>query len=141
MQDLKIAMKSGDTFRRDTIRSLRSAIKKVEIDTRKILSNEEVIAIIGKQAKQRRDSIVQFQQGNRSDLVEQESHELAIIEEYLPKQLSDEEITGHAKTAIAELEAKSMRDMGTVMKRLTTDLKGIADGKRISQIVKSLLSL
>jgi hypothetical protein len=98
------------------------------------------LEVISKQAKQRRDSVEQYQKAARMDLVEQEQQELDIIETYLPRQLSDEEITVRAKTAITELGVMDMKGMGPVMKLLTSELKGRADGKRISQIVRQLLS-
>lgn len=138
--DLKEAMKSGDQVKKDTVRALRGAIRNAEIDSRRDLSNEEILAIINKQGKQRRDSIEQYQKANRGDLVEQEQQELAIIEVYLPQQLSDDEIRARVETAIAELGVNNMQGMGLVMKHLTGELKGRADGKRISQIVRELLS-
>ena len=138
--DLKDAMRSGDAAKRNTLRALQAAVKQVEIDTRTTLSEQEVLAVITKQAKQRRDSIEQFQQGNRPDLVEEEQKELSIIEAYLPKQLNDVEITERAQAAIVELGVTDMKGMGKVMGKLSNDLRGLADGKRISQIVRQLLS-
>ncbi len=138
--DLKEAMKSGDTVRKNTIRALRGAIRNAEIDTGHDLNDEECLAVINKQAKQRRDSIAQYKLASRMDLVEQEQNELHVIETYLPRQLSDAEITARAKTVIAELGAVDAKSMGPVMKRLTVELKGVADGKRISQIVRVLLT-
>lgn len=140
-QDLKEAMKSRDEVRRNAIRNLRSAIRYAEIDIGHELSDEEAIEVVAKQVKQRRDSIEQFQQGNRPDLVEQEERDLAIIETYLPPQLSDEEITERARVVIAEVNATSMKDMGKVMGILSREMKGLADGKRISEIVRELLSV
>ncbi len=137
--DLKAAMKSGDVIRKDTIRAIKSAIKNTEIDTGETLSDEGVLAVLTKQAKQRRDSIEQFKKAERFDLSEQEEKELAIIEAYLPKQLSDDEITARAKAVIKDLGVDNMRGMGQVMQQLSKDLAGIADGKRISQIVRTLL--
>ncbi len=138
--DLKEAMKSGDTTRKETVRLLRGAIKNAEINAGHPLSDEEALAVIAKQAKQRRDSIEQYKQANRQDLVAEEQAELAIIESYLPAQLSDEEITARAQAVIAELGVSDMKGMGQVMKRLSQELRGVADGKRISQIVRGLLS-
>lgn len=140
-QDLKEAMKGGDEVRRNAIRNLRSAIKYAEIDIGHELSDEEAIEVVAKQVKQRRDSIEQFQQGNRPDLVKQEQQDLDIIETYLPPQLTDEEITKRAKVVIAEVNASSMKDMGKVMGILSREMKGLADGKRISEIVRELLSV
>lgn len=139
-QDLKTAMKTGDTTRRETIRALRGAIKNEEIDKGQPLSEEEVLAVLIKQAKQRRDSIEQFTAAQRLDLVAGEAAELEIIEAYLPRQLSDEEITLRAQALIEQLGATDMKSMGAVMGRLTQELKGVADGKRISAIVRQLLS-
>ena len=139
-EDLKAAMKSGDTVRRDTISLLRGVIRKVEIDRRHELSNQEVLSVLSQQAKQRRDAIEQFRQGNRLDLAQKEESELAITEAYLPRQLTDEEITERAKTAIAKMEVSDMKGLGKVMGWLTQEMKGVADGKRISNIVRGLLS-
>ncbi len=134
--DLKEAMKSGERVKRDTIRTLRGAIRNAEIDSGHDLTDEEILTIISKQAKQRRDSIEQYQRANRSDLVEQEQQELTIIKTYLPQQLSDAEIRARAEELIAELGVTDMKGMGLVMKSLTNELKGRADGKRISQITR-----
>lgn len=139
-EDLKSAMKSGDVIRKDTIRALKSAIKNAEIDSGKTLSAEGVLGVLVKQAKQRKDSIEQFNQANRTDLAAQEEKELAVIEAYLPKQLSDDEITARAKLVIEAMGVENMRGMGQVMQQLSKDLAGIADGKRISQIVRGLLN-
>ncbi|RME47344.1 MAG: GatB/YqeY domain-containing protein [Caldilineae bacterium] len=138
--DLKEAMKQGDAVRKETIRALRNAIRNAEIDRRRELTDAELLDVVARQAKQRRDSIEQYRQGNRPDLVEQESRELTIIETYLPRQLTDDEIAARADAVIAELGVTDMKGMGAVMKRLTTELKGQADGKRISQIVRQRLS-
>ena len=140
MADLKVAMKDGDSIRRDTIRALRSAIRNVEIDTGHDVSDDEALAVLAKQAKQRRDSIEQFQQAGRTDLVQEEQQQLDIIETYLPQQLTDAEIEARARTTIAELGVADMTGMGKVMGRLSQEMKGVADGKRISNIVRSLLS-
>ena len=138
--DLKTAMKSGDVVRKDTIRALKSAIKNAEIAGGDTLSDEDVLKVLIKQAKQRKDPIEQFRKANRLDLSEQEEKELAVIEAYLPKQLSDDEIAERAKLVIADLGIDNMKGMGQVMQRLSKDLAGIADGKRISQVVRALLS-
>ena len=139
-QDLKDAMRQGDELKKNTIRYVRSAIKNVEIDTGHDLSDEEVMAVLIKQAKQRRDSMEQFLQGNRPDLAEQEEKELVLIEAYLPKQLSDEEIKTRAEAVIAEMGVTDIKSMGQVMGRLSKEMQGVADGKRISEVVRALLS-
>jgi len=138
-EDLKAAMKSGDTVRRETVRLLRGAVRNKEIDAGKPLTDAEILDVIAKQAKQRRDSIEQYRAANRDDLVAEEQAELEIIEAYLPRQLSDAEITERATAVIAELGVSDMKGMGKVMQRLSQDLKGVADGKRISKIVRELL--
>jgi uncharacterized protein YqeY len=139
-QDLKDAMRQGDELKKNTIRYIRSAIKNMEIDVGHDLSDQEVMAVLVKQAKQRRDSMEQFQQGNRPDLVEQEEKELVLIETYLPQPLSDEEIKTRAQAVITELGVTDMKGMGQVMGRLSKEMQGVADGKRISEIVRALLS-
>lgn len=138
-EDLKAAMKSGDTVRRETVRLLRGAVRNKEIDAGKPLTGAEILDVIAKQAKQRRDSIEQYRAANRDDLAAEEQAELEIIEAYLPRQLSDAEITERAAAVIAELGVSEMKGMGKVMQRLSQDLKGVADGKRISKIVRELL--
>jgi len=138
--DLKEAMKQGDAVRKETIRALRGAIRNAEIDRGRELTDAETLDVIARQAKQRRDSIEQYRKGNRPDLVEQEQRELAVIEAYLPRQLTDDEIAARVDAVIAELGVTDMKGMGAVMKRLTAELKGQADGKRISQVVRQRLS-
>jgi len=139
-QDLKAAMKAGAGLKKETVRLLRSAIRNAEIDRGHELSDEETLAVLSKQAKQRRDSIDQYRQAGRADLAEREAQELAVINAYLPRQLSDDEIADRATAVIAELGVSGMAAMGPVMKRLAAELQGQADGKRISRIVRALLS-
>jgi len=138
--DLKEAMKSGDRFRTQTLRSLKSAIKYAEIEAGNELDDQSLLAVIAKEAKQRRDSIAEFEKGGRDDLVESESTELAILESYLPEQMSEDEIRTKAQTVIDELGIADMKGMGQVMKKLMAELKGQADGKVVNQIVRELLS-
>jgi hypothetical protein len=137
--DLKSALKSGDKIRLETIRSLKSAIKYAEIQATHELDDQGVLGVIMQQAKQRRDSIAEFEKAKRTDLVEKEAAELKILETYLPAQLSEAEIEVKAKAVIAELQVVDAKAIGLVMKRLTTELKGQADGKTINQIVRRLL--
>ena len=137
---LKESMRSGDKFRTETLRGLKSAIRYAEIDSGAELDEAGVITVIIKQAKQRRDSIIEFEKARRADLVEQEVNQLKILETYLPVQLSEEEIRVRAQAVINELGVTDPDGMGQVMKRLTADLKGQADGKLISQVVRQLLS-
>lgn len=137
--DLKAAMRSGDKMRTQTLRLLKSAIRYAEIEAGTELDDPDLINIIVKQAKQRRDSIEEFKKGKRDDLVEAEATELAILETYLPAQLSEEEIRAKAEAVIAELGVSDMKGMGQVMGRLMAELKGQADGKVVNQIVRQLL--
>ncbi len=138
--DLKTAMKSGDRAATETLRGLKSAIKYAEIEAGHDLNNEEAMDVIIKQAKQRRDSITQFESAGRTDLVEKETSELALIEKYLPAKLTDDEIEKVVQDVIAELGVTDMKGMGQVMQRSMAELKGQADGKVVSQIVRKNLS-
>jgi|TARA_B110000116_G_scaffold251168_1_gene246057 uncharacterized protein YqeY len=138
-QDLKDSMRSGDTARRDVIRFLRSAIHNQEIASQGELDDEGVIAVLSKQALQRRDSIELFKEGNRLDLVEKEEVQLVIICEYLPTQLTEEEISVLVHAAVEATGATGPKDMGKVMGQLMPDVKGKADGRSVSRIVQELL--
>ncbi len=143
-EDLKQAMKAKDAVRLRTIRSLRAALKEKEIAERRDgeahLSEEQVLAVVQKQAKQRRDAIAQYEPAGRDDLVAKEQEELEIIEAYLPKQLGDEEIRRVVQEIVAATGASSMREMGKVMSATMEQLRGRADGRRISEIARELLS-
>ena len=139
-QDLKAAMKAKDTKKRDALRLLSSAFKQIEVDERKELSDDDVIKIIQKQVKSRNDSIQQYKKAGRDDLVAIEESEISYFEPYLPKQLSDEELTNELKTIIEQVGATSTKDMGKVMGAASKALAGKADGKRINECVKTLLS-
>ncbi len=138
-QDIKIAMKSKDKFTRDALRFLSSAIKQVEIDERRELTDADIIKIIQKQIKQREDSSAQYKEAGRDDLYEKESREIELFRKYLPKQLDDDELREKVQEIISRVGATSMKDMGKVMGVATKELAGVADGKRINQIAKSIL--
>ncbi len=139
-EDLKAAMKSGDTARRDAIRLIASALKQEEVDGQRTLSEDEAIALLMREAKKRRDSIEEAQRLGRAETVEKESFELSIIEGYLPQQLTPEELEAEARRAIEEIGAKSLKEMGSVMKVLMPRVKGRADGKLVNEVLKTLLS-
>ena len=139
-EDLKDAMRSGDVERRSVIRYLRSEVHNAEIAKQADLDEEAVIGVLTRQAKQRRDSIDAYKQVNRTDLVEKEEGELAIILEYLPEQMSDDEITELATAAIAETGATGPKDMGKVMGKIMPETRGKADGSKVSAIVNGLLN-
>ncbi len=139
-EDFKGAMKAKDTIKRETIRMLKAAVKNYLIEKRKDqIEDAELIGLIQKQVKLREDSIDSFKKGGRSDLVEKETREKTILEAYLPKQLSDAELKALVQKAIQQAGAKTKADMGKVMKEAVALAGGKADGKRINQIVVSLL--
>lgn len=144
LEDQKAAMRSGDRLRLQTVRSLRAALTSRAIEMRQggesVLSAEEEIRVIQKQAKQRRDSIDQFRSAGREDLAEQEEKELAIIESYLPVALSDEELARLVSEVVRETNASTMADMARVMPAAIERSKGRANGKRISAEVRRQLS-
>lgn len=138
MDSLKEAMKNKDTQVRDTLRVLQAAFKQVQVDERRDLSNDDEVAILQKEAKKRRETIDELQKMGRE--IGAEQFELALIEGFLPKQLSRDEITALAQAAIAQTGATTAKEMGKVMGILREQTKGIADGGLVSQVVKELLS-
>ena len=138
-EDLKAAMRSGDTRTRDTLRMLLAAIKQVEIDDQVELDEAGVLQVVARQAKQRRESIKDAETAGRPDMVVEEQRELEICESYLPKMMSVDEIRPLAEHVIGELGATSMKDMGRVMGILMPQLQGKADGSQVSAVVRSLL--
>ena len=138
--DMKAAMKAKEAQRLSAIRLLLAAIKQREVDERKDLSDSEVVAVIEKMIKQRRDSISQFQAANRKDLVDVETFELNLLSGYLPKQLTDAEIAEEVSAAIAQTGAKGVPDMGKVMGVLKGKLAGRADLGKVSSLVKAKLT-
>jgi uncharacterized protein YqeY len=163
MQDLKEAMKAQDETRKATIRLLRAAITAAEIEKRAAfieaqqaegidvgslsvdkaqfaLTDQEVLGIIQKQAKQRRDSITEFQKGGRDDLVAAEQAELTVIEAYLPRQMTRDEVVIAARKAADDLGVSDMSGMGILMKHLMSEFKGRADERLVNQVVREILS-
>jgi len=138
--DMKLAMKSGDKSRLGVIRLLLAAIKQKEVDERVTLSDDDVLAILVKQSKQRRESIEQFKSAGRNDLVEIEEYELQVIETYLPEKLSETEIRQIITDAIAATGAQGVAQMGAVMNIVRAKVAGRADLAAVSQWVKSALS-
>jgi uncharacterized protein YqeY len=138
-QDLKEAMKAKDAKKRDALRLLSSAFKQIEVDERRELSDEDTVKIIQKQVKSRNDSIEQYKKADRQDLVDKEQEEIDVYEMYLPKQLSDDELSDAIKEIITKVNAQSIKDIGKVMGVASKDLAGLADGKRINECAKNLL--
>jgi len=140
MDDLKQAMRGGDKVRRSVIRLAMAAIKNAEIARQAALDDTDILGIIAKEARQRRESIEAFRLGNRPDLVAQEEAELAILNEYLPQQMTREEIIVAARQVIEEVGAQGPGDKGKVMPKLIAQLKGRADGREINAVVTELLT-
>lgn len=163
MQDLKEAMKTGDETRKATIRLLRAAISSAEIKKRSAfiesqqakgvdpesltldaaqfaLTDEETLTVIQKQAKQRRDSIAEYEKAGRDDLVAAEQAELAVLESYLPRQMTREEIEVLVREAADELGVSDMSGMGPLMRHVMAEFKGKADGRLVNQVVREVLS-
>ena len=137
---LKEAMKSKDHERRNAIRLLNSAIKQVEIDDRRELDDEAVLAVLQQEAKKHRETIAELEAAGRADAADSSRSELKIVEEFLPQQLSSADLRPIVKAAIDESGASSMRDMGQVMKIVMPQVRGLSDGKQVNAIVKELLS-
>jgi uncharacterized protein YqeY len=145
MDDLKDALRRKDERRKTTIRSVIAAIKQAETELdasgqRVSLDENGILAAIAKQVRIRQESIVEYQRGGRDDLVAEEEAELAILQSYLPKQLTRAEIEARARDVIAQVGASGPRDMGKVMKPLMADLRGRAEGQLVNQVVRELLN-
>jgi uncharacterized protein YqeY len=139
-EDLKTAMRAGDAARRDALRLLTAALKQKEVDERKSLGDPDVVAVIDKMIKQRRDSIAQFRQGGRGDLADKEQFEISVLERYMPAAMSEADIDAAIAAAIAEAGAKGPSDMGKVMGPLKAKLAGRADMSKVSARVKARLA-
>jgi uncharacterized protein YqeY len=140
-EDMKTAMRAKDAQRLSAIRLLLAAIKQREVDERKDMSDADVMSVIEKMIKQRRDSIEQFQKGGRQDLVDVEQFELAVLQAYMPKALSEGEVVDAVAAAIQSTGAKGTADMGKVMAVLKPQLAGRADMGKVSALVKAKLSV
>lgn len=139
MADLKEAMKQKEKLRKSVITMLRAAVKQIEIDKRIVLSDDEVIDVVVSQVKQKRSVIDEFLKGDRKDLADEAMAEIAILEKYLPEQMTEDEIKKIIHKVISEVGATSMKDMGKVMGQVTAMTKGRADGKIVSGFVKEFL--
>jgi uncharacterized protein len=138
-EDMKQAMRSQEKFKLSVIRMVRSAVKNVEIDQRRTLDDSEVLEILTRELKQRKDSLQEFQKAGRDDLVEDLTKEIAIIAEYMPEQLSEAELKAIVEETVREVGASSKADMGKVMNALMPKVKGRADGKLVNQLVQQQL--
>ncbi|MDQ0058372.1 MULTISPECIES: GatB/YqeY domain-containing protein [Paenibacillus] len=137
--DMKQAMKDKDKFKLSTIRMMRAAMKNLEIDLKRPLEDTEVLDILSREIKQRKDSLQEFKKAGRDDLVTDLAAEIEIISQYLPEQLTEEEIKAIVTQTIQELGASSKADMGKVMGALLPKTKGRADGKLVNQFVQQFL--
>ena len=139
-EDLKQAMRDKEVVKRDSIRAINTMIKQIEVDERRVLDDAEVIKLVQRGIKQREEAISQYRAASRDDLVEKEQSQIDVFMIYLPKQLNDEELEAGMKDVIQEVKAESIKDMGKVMGAASKKFAGVADGKRINEMVKKLLS-
>ncbi|MGD1993350.1 MAG: GatB/YqeY domain-containing protein [Anaerolineae bacterium] len=139
-QDLKEAIRSQDAERKSVIRMCLSAIQRAEVEQGGELDDPALVAVLQKEAKQRRDAIAQFEGADRPDLLEAEKAELEILESYLPQMLSRDEIALEARQVIEQVDASGMKDLGSVMRVLMPQMKGRAEGRLVNQVVRELLA-
>ncbi len=139
MEDYKSSIKNKDTIRKNTVVLIRAAVKQREVDERTELSDEQVLDIISKQLKEKKMAIIEFKKGNRQDLVDLTNLEMNILLEYLPKQLTQDEVDEIVKDTISEIGANSVKDIGLVMKSIMPKVKGIADGNMVNKAVRNIL--
>ncbi|MHA0855791.1 GatB/YqeY domain-containing protein [Paenibacillus sp. CMAA1364] len=138
-EDMKQAMRSRDKFKLSTIRMIRSTIMNLEIDLKRTLDDSEVLDILGREIKQRKDALQEFEKAGRDDLVASAKAEIEIVGQYLPTQLSEEEIKVIVQQTIHETGASSKAEMGKLMSALMPKVKGLADGKLVNQVVQQFL--
>ncbi|MCG3683545.1 GatB/YqeY domain-containing protein [Aliarcobacter butzleri] len=139
-EDLKTAMREKNVVKRDSIRAINTMIKQIEVDERRVLDDAEVIKLIQRGIKQREEAIAQYSAASRDDLVQKEQEQVDVFMLYLPKQLTNEELESGMKEVISEVGATTIKDMGKVMGVASKKFAGIADGKRINEMVKKLLA-
>ena len=139
LEDLKVSMRDKNVVRKNTVQMVRAAILQIEKDTGNEIDDEKIIDIIAKEMKKKKDAMVDFEKAERQDLIEQTNEEMKVLEEYLPKQLSKEEIKEIVSKVISNVGATSIKDMGIVMKEAKAKIGAGADGKTINEVVKELL--
>ena len=139
-EDLKQAMRDKEVVKRDSIRAINTMIKQIEVDERRVLDDAEVIKLVQRGIKQSEEAISQYSAASRTDLVEKEQSQIDVFMIYLPKQLNDEELEAGMRDVIKEVKAESIKDMGKVRRAASKKFAGVADGKRINEMVKKLLS-
>ena len=139
LEDLKVSMREKNVVRKNTVQMVRAAILQIEKDTGNEVDDAKIIDIIAKEMKKKKDAMADFKKAERQDLIDQTNEEMKVLEEYLPKQLSKEEIKEVVSKVIAKTGASSMKDMGIVMKEAKEEIGAGADGKTINEVVKELL--
>ena len=139
LEDLKISMRDKNVVRKNTVQMVRAAILQIEKDTGSVVDDEKIIDIIAKEMKKKKDAMADFEKAARQDLIDQTNEEMKVLEEYLPKQLSREEIKEIVSKVISDVGATSIKDMGIVMKESKSAIGAGADGKTINEVVKELL--
>ena len=139
LEDLKVSMRDKNVVRKNTVQMVRAAILQIEKDTGNEVDDEKIIDIIAKEMKKKKDAMADFEKAERQDLIDQTNEEMKVLEEYLPKQLSKEEIKEIVSKVISDVGATSMKDMGNVMREAKATIGAGADGKTINEVVKELL--
>lgn len=140
MEDLKVSMREKNEIRKNTIQMVRAAILQIEKDKGIEVDDNKILEIIAKEVKIKKDAIVDFEKADREDLIKQTNEEMAVLQEYLPKQLSHEELKEKISEIIANIGATSIKDMGAVMKEAKAQIGTAADGRSINEVVKELLA-
>ena len=141
MEELKEAMKNKDTIKKNTVQMVRAAILQIEKDKGIEVGDDKILEIIAKEVKTKKDALVDFEKAQRQDLIDQTNQEIAILQEYLPKQLSREEAKAEVEKIISEIGATSMKDMGAIMKEAKAKLGASAEGKTINEVAKEIMGL
>ena len=140
LEDLKVSMRDKNVVRKNTVQMVRAAILQIEKDTGSVVDDAKIVDIIAKEMKKKKDAMADFEKAGRQDLIDQTNEEMKVLEEYLPKQLSKEEIKEIVSKIISDIGATSMKDMGIVMKESKSAIGAGADGKTINEVVKELLN-
>ena len=141
MEDLKESMKNKDVIRKNTIQMVRAAILQIEKDKGIEVEDDKILEIISKEVKSKKDALRDFEKAERQDLIDQTNQEISVLQEYLPKQLSREEIKSELERIIAEIGATSMKDMGAIMKEAKAKMGASAEGKIINEVAKEIMGL
>lgn len=141
MEDLKEAMRSKNEIKKNTVQMVRAAILQIEKDKGIQVEDDRILEIIAKEVKSKRDALKDFEKAERQDLIDQTNQEIEVLQQYLPKQLSREEIKAELEKIIAEIGATTMKDMGTIMKEAKAKMGAAADGKTINEVTKEIMGL